>query len=67
MSTPAAGDAGDEGVAQGTGEGGGAQVGVVQGQEAQVTAGHLQGRTRDQLTPGHGGRAPAAWSDGDTL
>ena len=60
MVTPDARDAGGEGVAQGAGEGGGAQVGVVQGQEAQVGAGHLQGRALDQLTPGGGPGAPAA-------
>ena len=60
MVTPDAGDAGAEGVAQGAGEGGGPQEGVIQGQEAQVATGHLQGGTGDQLTPGHRGQALTA-------
>ena len=41
MVTPDAGDLGAEGVAQGAGEGGRPQEGVVQGQQPQVRAGHL--------------------------
>lgn len=65
MVTPDAGDARAEGVAQGAGEGGRPQEGVVEGQEAQVGAGHLQGRTRDQLALRHGRQAPTAWGQGD--
>ena len=63
MVTPDAGDARAQGVAQGAGEGRRPQEGVVQGQEAQVGAGHLQGRTRDQFTLRHRRQAPTTWGE----
>ena len=58
MVAPDAGDGRGQGVAQGAGEGGCAQEGVVQRQQSQVGAGHLQGRTLDQSALGGGGGAP---------